>query len=514
MARSGRTDPKNQRFGSLLVSSPQGHSGKTTVTLGLCHAFKRRGLSIQPFKKGPDYIDPSWLTVATGRSCRNLDPFLIPKERLIQTFFEASRGVDLAIIEGAMGLYDGLDSHGTTAEVARLLGIPILLVVNAARMTTSIAAMVSGYQQFQKDIRIAGVILNYVSGKRHEKKLREAVENYCGIPVVGSLPRDPDLRITERHLGLIPSVESGEAESLIETIGARLEPCFDLDAILKVARSCNPPIPLQTSPLKGEEEHNYHPPAKRETRSNSPPQGKQRNNHPPLQGEGKGGGGIRLRGGPIAKIGVFRDRAFNFYYPENFEALSREGAELLFIDSLRDRLPKVDGLYIGGGFPEFSLKELEANRGLRKEIAFAVERGLPVYAECGGLMYLCREITWQGRSYKMVGALPSWVELSEKPRGHGYVVVKVTGKNPWFSVGQTLRGHEFHHSSLLDPKGLRFAYLIKKGRGIKGKRDGVVYKNLFASYVHLHASGTPGWARSFVSLALKERQRQKSNQTG
>jgi cobyrinic acid a,c-diamide synthase len=615
MARSGRTDPKNQRFGSLLISSPQGHSGKTTVTLGLCHAFKRRGLSIQPFKKGPDYIDPSWLTVATGRSCRNLDPFLIPKERLIQTFCEASRGVDLAIVEGAMGLYDGLDSHGTTAEVARLLGIPILLVVNAARMTTSIAAMVSGYQQFQKDVRIAGVILNYVSGKRHEKKLREAVEQYCGIPVVGSLPRDPGFHITERHLGLIPSVESGEAESLIEEIGAGLEPCFELDAILEVAHSHRTPMPLPTletvkklvlsrhpgenrgpgqsvktretldsgfrrnddkknesnffhsfSPLKGEEkrnappsegkgrssyplsqekrrsiyplegkkrgncypperekgspysppegkEKNNHPPTAKEQRNNHPlPEREQRNNHPPLQREGKGGGGVRLGRSRNVKIGVLRDRAFNFYYPENLEALSREGAELLLIDSLRDRLPKVDGIYIGGGFPEFSLKELEANRGLRKEIASAVERGLPVYAECGGLMYLCRGITWQGRPYEMVGTLPAWVELSERPQGHGYVVVKVTGKNPWFSVGQTLRGHEFHHSSLLDPKGLRFAYLIKKGRGIKGKRDGVVYKNLFASYVHLHASGTPGWARSFVSLALAEKQRRKSKQ--
>ncbi len=497
MARSGRTDPKNPRFGSLLISSPQGHSGKTTVTLGLCHAFKRRGLSIQPFKKGPDYIDPSWLTAASGRSCRNLDLFLVPQDRLIRTFCEASRGVDLAIVEGAMGLYDGLDSHGTTAEIARLLGIPILLVVNTARMTSSIAAMVTGYQQFQKDIQIAGVVLNYVSGKRHEKKLREAVEHYCGIPVLGTVPKDQELHLAERHLGLVPSLESGEAGSLIEGIGTRMEPHLDLDGILKVAQSYASPIPLPTSPLKGEEEWGER---------------KGENNYPPLQGEGEGGGGVRLRGGPTVKIGVIRDRAFNFYYPENLEALSQEGAKLLFIDSLKDRLPRVDGLYIGGGFPEFSLRELEANRGLREDIASGVERGLPVYAECGGLMYLCRGITWKGRSYEMVGTLPSWVELSERPQGHGYVVVKVTARNPWFSVGQTLRGHEFHHSSLLDPKGLRFAYLIKKGQGIKGRRDGVVYKNLFASYVHVHALGTPEWARSFVSLALAEKQRRKSKQ--
>ena len=325
MAASGQVDHSQQRLCSLLISSPQGHSGKTTVTLGLCNALKRRGLSIQPFKKGPDYIDPSWLTVASGRSCRNLDLFLIPQDRLIQTFYEASRHADLAIVEGAMGLYDGLDSHGTTAEIARLLGIPILLVVNASRMTTSIAAMVTGYQQFQKDIRIDGVILNYVAGSRHEKKLRDAVERYCGIPVLGSLPRDQGLQITERHLGLIPSLESGEAESLVERIGLKLEPHLDLDGILKIARNFKPPHP------------------------------------PPLPSGNRDGGRENGEKGTRVRIGILRDRAFNFYYPENLEALTREGAELLFINSLTDRLPVIDGLYIGGGFPEFFLKELEGN---------------------------------------------------------------------------------------------------------------------------------------------------------
>ena len=475
MAASGQVDHRQQRLCSLLISSPQGHSGKTTVTLGLCNALKRRGLSIQPFKKGPDYIDSSWLTVASGRSCRNLDLFLIPRDRLIQTFYEASSHADLAVVEGAMGLYDGLDSHGTTAEIARLLGIPILLIVNASRMTTSIAAMVTGYQQFQKDVQIAGVILNYVAGSRHEKKLRDAVERYCGIPVLGSLPRDQGLQITERHLGLIPSFESGEAESLAERIGLKLESYLDLDGILKIARSCKTPHPLSA-------------PSKESRRV-----------------RGVSGEGARMR------IGVLRDRAFSFYYPENLEALTREGAELLFINSLTDRLPEVDGLYIGGGFPEFFLKELEGNVGLRRDIAHAVEKNLPVYAECAGLMYLCRSISWQGKSYEMVGIIPSGILLSKKPEGHGYVEAEVTTENPWFPVGRIIRGHEFHHSSLLDSEDLHLAYRIKKGQGIKGKKDGIVYKNLFASYVHLHASGTPEWARSFVSLTMEEKQRRKSN---
>src|SRR4030043_175102 len=221
MARGDHFVHGDRTFGFLLISSPQGHSGKTIVTVGLCNLLTQRGFLIQPFKKGPDYIDPSWLTVAAGRSCRNLDLFLIPEDRFLPSFQQSCKGVNLAIVEGAMGLYDGLDSHGTTAEIARLLNIPILLVINTTRMTRSIAAMGTGYQHFQKDVPIAGVILNYVSGVRHESKLRNAVEQYCGIPVVGSIPRDQDLSIVERHLGLITSYEAGEAELWVERIGRK-----------------------------------------------------------------------------------------------------------------------------------------------------------------------------------------------------------------------------------------------------------------------------------------------------
>jgi cobyrinic acid a,c-diamide synthase len=457
----------DRRFDSLLISSPQGHSGKTIVTIGLCNVLKRKGLSVQPFKKGPDYIDPSWLTVAAGRSCRNLDLFLIPEDRLLRSFHRSCEGVNLAVVEGAMGLYDGLNSYGTTAEIACLLNLPILLVVNTSRMTTSVAAMVKGYQLFQTDIKIAGVILNYVSGHRHEEKLRGAVEEHCGIPVVGSIPRDPDLLIAERHLGLIPSSESDEAMSLVERIGKKLEPHLDLEGILTIAKEFRPPRPVPFPPGERNEERE----------------------------------GQLIK----AKIGVMRDRAFNFYYPENLEALKKEGAQLQFINSFTDRLPEVDGLYFGGGFPEFFLGDLEKNHELRKDIAEAIEAGLPVYAECAGLMYLCRSIHWQGRSYEMVGIIPAEVRLSERPEGHGYVIVEVISENPLFPIGLTLRGHEFHHSSLSPPGDLRFAYQVKRGQGIHHQLDGIVYKNLFASYVHLHALGTPEWAHGFVSLASKEK---------
>jgi len=455
----------DHRLDSLLISSPQGRSGKTVVTIGLCNVLKRQGLSVQPFKKGPDYIDPSWLTVATGRSCRNLDLFLIPEDRLLRSFYRSREGADLAIVEGAMGLYDGLDSYGTTAEIACLLNLPILLVVNTSRMTTSIAAMVKGYQLFQPDIKIAGVILNYVSGRRHEEKLRGAVEKHCGIPVVGSIPRDPDLLIAERHLGLIPSPESDGAMSLVERIGKKMEPHLDLEGILAIAKEFRPSRPFPSGE-KNEER----------------------------------GGQLRK-----ARIGIMRDRAFNFYYPENLEALEKEGAQLLFINSFMDRLPEVDGLYFGGGFPEFFLEDLEKNRELRRDIAKAIEGGLPVYAECAGLMYLCRHIHWQGKSYEMVGIVPAKVQLSEKPEGHGYVIAEVIEENPLFPKGLTLRGHEFHHSSLSCLGDLRFAYRVKRGQGIHRQLDGIVYKNLFASYVHLHALGTPEWAHRFVSLASKEK---------
>jgi cobyrinic acid a,c-diamide synthase len=214
-----------------------------------------------------------------------------------------------------------------------------------------------------------------------------------------------------------------------------------------------------------------------------------------------------VRGNTVTKkvqIGILRDRAFNFYYPENLEALMNANAELIFINSFEDRLPEVDGLYIGGGFPEFFLNELEKNRGLRTDIAEAVEGGLPVYAECAGLMYLCRSIFWQGRSYEMVGIIPAEVRISEKPEGHGYVVGEVIGKNPLFPIGLAVRGHEFHHSKISIKKGVKFVYQIRRGHGIDGQRDGVLYKNIFAAYTHLHALGTPSWAEAFVSLAAKE----------
>jgi cobyrinic acid a,c-diamide synthase len=304
---------------------------------------------------------------------------------------------------------------------------------------------------------IAGVILNNVAGERHVDKLRRAVETHCGIPVLGTIPKDARLGITERHLGLVPTAEREEADNVIDTICERVEPHLDLDGLMEVARGA----PAMTAMLAPAEAH--------PTTS--------------------------------CRIGVVRDRAFSFYYPDNLEALRRAGAEVVPVDALGDRaLPDVDGLYIGGGFPEIYAAELEANRALRIEIARRIDGGLPVYAECAGLMYLCRAINWQGRRYEMAGVIPAEVELTARPQGHGYVETEVVRENPLFEVGTLLRGHEFHHSTLVADGDLPFAYVVRRGRGIDGRHDGVYLKNVFAAYTHLHALGTPQWARRLVAL--------------
>lgn len=377
---------------------------------------------------------------------------------------QACVGVDVAVVEGAMGLYDGPDEDGggSTAHLARLLGLPVILVVNTTRMTGSIAAMVSGYQRFEPDIDIAGVILNNVAGPRHEKKLVTALERYCGIPVVGSIPRYAEMDLEQRHLGHVPFAEKAGGEIAIARICTKLESRLDVKRILEIAARAQSQerVSEKIQERCAEEK---------------------------------------------VVIGVIRDSAFSFYYIENLEALENAGARLVFINSLTDRLPEVDGLYIGGGFPEFFLRELEANRGLREDIAHAIEKGLPVYAECAGLMYLSRAISWQNERREMVGIIPAEVELTERPQGHGYVELDVVGANPLFPRGMPLRGHEFHHSRLIRAEKLDFAYQLKRGHGVEHHKDGIIYKNVLAAYTHLHALGTPEWARSFVSLSERVR---------
>lgn len=457
----------------FVVGAPKGRSGKTTISIAIGRALSKRGFSVQPFKKGPDYIDPSWPTLACGRNCSNLDTFIMPEEVLPASFGRRAAGADLALIEGAMGLFDSpeADGSGSTAWLARLLKAPVILVVNAERMTRSIAALVSGYQHFEPETHITAVILNNISGVRHRDKLVHAVESHCGIPVVGAVPNNPELTITERHLGLTPSAEKDQAESVVATICEIVEKHLDLDAILTIAKGASElSIPV--------------------------------GNNPPIPGR-------------IARVGVLRDRVFSFYYPENLEALTEAGVEVVPLDVLAEReLPDLDGLYIGGGFPELYASQLETNSRLRADIAAAIEKGLPTYAECAGLMYLCRAIRWQGKRYEMVGIIPAEAELSKRPAGHGYVELAVTADNCWFRRGHLLRGHEFHHSRIIPAEPIATACAVKRGYGIDGRVDGIIYKNLFAAYMHLHALGNPEWAHAFAALASDYGKSKGKTETG
>lgn len=448
----------------LIIAAPQGRSGKTTISVGLCAALAARGLIVQPFKKGPDYIDPSWLSAAAGRACRTLDPFFHASAEAVQrAFVIGAQAADLSLIEGNHALFDdGADDEGrdSTASLARLLRTPIVLVINAARVGRSAAALVRGFQTFEADTNIAGVIANHVGNPRHERKLREAIERYCGIPMLGAIPRDETLVIPDRHLGLVPRGETDQLRPAIAACRRAAEKHIDLDRVLAIARSA-PPL------------------------AQDDPQAAIRNPQ------------------AVIKIGVIRDRAFSFYYPENLEALENAGAQPVFIDALADaQLPDIHALYIGGGFPEVFMAELSANRPLRQRLRAAIERGLPVYAECGGLMYLSRRIVWGERSAEMVGALPCDVEMIDRPQGHGYVIAEVVDDNPFLPRGTVLRGHEFHHSRLINAaSSLRTAYALTRGTGLGDKRDGLIYRNVLAGYTHLHAAGAPGWAEALVERA-------------
>jgi cobyrinic acid a,c-diamide synthase len=448
----------------LVIAAPGRSSGKTTIAMGLCRAFKERGLSVQPFKKGPDYIDPMWLTSAAGVECRNLDFHMMGDENILRAFQTASKGADIAIIEGNMGLHDGMDIEGSdsTAGLAHFLRAPVILVIDATGMNRSVAAVLLGYRQLDPELDIAGVILNRVSGPRHESKIRSSIERHVGLDVLGVIPKAPDdVGLIERHLGLIPVKEDPSLASKIAVIGEMVEKCLDLDVIYSIAKTAGDLPNVKPCPT--------------------------------------------AKGDSDIKIGVAMDRAFTFYYQENLEALESAGAELIPFSPLEDsRLPDVNGLYIGGGFPEMFLSELESNKQLRNQIKDEIENGLPVYAECGGLMYLAKSISWDGKSGNMVNAFDFSVEMTKKPVALGYATLEASGKSEWFNPKGKVYCHEFHHSHTVgveDDTG--FAWNVIRGTGVQNKMDGAIYKNVLASYAHLHSCGASTWAIDFADFIRK-----------
>ena len=452
----------------FLVSAAHKSSGKTTVSVGLAAALSARGLVVQTYKKGPDYIDPMWLTAASGRRCRNLDPWLTPEPEIVASFERHAAGADVALVEGNKGLYDGLalDGSNSNAALARMLRLPVVLVLDARGMTRGIAPLILGYQAFDREIAIVGVILNNLGGGRHEAKLRMVIEHYTDVAVLGAVHHDPHLTIVERHLGLVPSNESDDAQRRVSDMGAAIARQVDLDLLLErvgaaaPAKAVAPAVPAAAA-------------AEADVR-----------------------------------IGVAQDRAFGFYYADDLDALRAAGATLVRFDTLADtHLPSVDALFIGGGFPELHARELEANAALRGRIKGAIDAGMPVYAECGGLMYLARSIAHDGQVHRMVGAIPGDAVMHERPVGRGYVELVESGDFPWPAraaaegPGTAARAHEFHYASLenLAPD-VRCVYRVKRGHGVDGERDGIVVGNTLASFTHLRSTGGRDWAARFVEF--------------
>ncbi|MBN1343879.1 MAG: cobyrinate a,c-diamide synthase [Phycisphaerae bacterium] len=463
---SGRPSPR------LVLSGLRGGSGKTVVTLGLIGGLRARGLRIAPFKKGPDYIDPAWLRLAAGHECHNLDAFLMAPDDVRSSFIEHARQADLSLVEGNRGLYDGMDATGTysTAELAKLLDAPVVLVADCTKATRTVAAMVLGCRALDPQVRLAGVILNQVASRRQESVIRRAVEQDCDVKVLGAVPRMADLVLTERHLGLLPPAEHADGMGLLDAVTKAVSENVDMTALRDVARQAPP---LESPTLRPED-------------------------MPVVDGAG-------------LRVGVVRDSAFHFYYPENLRALERMGARLVTVSAIHDRrLAHVDALYIGGGFPETHASLLAGNETFRRSLRAAVEDGLPVYAECGGLIYLSESIYVGGRAFPMVGVFPGRFTVDRRPQGHGYEVVRVDKTNPWFETGAELRGHEFRYCKLSEGRAddgsrSRSVLAVERGYGFDGRRDGLTYKNVWACFCHVHAVGARQWAPSMIRQAASYR---------
>jgi cobyrinic acid a,c-diamide synthase len=468
----------------VVIAGDRSSAGKTTVCTGLLSVLRERGLEVQGFKVGLDYIDPSFHTIVSGRPSRNLDGFLMPPEVVKEIFIRGSKGADIAVIEGVRGLYEGLnysDDVGSTAQIAKILDCPVILVIDAGSITRSVAAVVSGYKSFDPEVQILGVILNNIGSDRHGEKAQKAVEKYSGIKVIGKIPRKSDLKISMRHLGLVTATECknrwNDFNSVLDKIKDSVEINVDIKSLLEVARSAHA--------LKMSGSRIFH--ARRSDRAK-------------------------------VRIAVAFDEAFNFYYQDTLDLLALQGAELVYFSPIRDKkLPEgVGAVYIGGGFPEIYAEELSSNTQMLDAVKDFYDHYGVIYAECGGLMYLMEHLEYKplqglrgrgtephrGNRFEMCGVMKGLVRFGEK-RVINYVEGELRKDCILGEKGSRFKGHEFHHSYILleNQANVDFAYKMLRGEGIRNGMDGIISKNCLASFAHLHAASYIGFAENFVKSA-------------
>ena len=444
---------------SLLISSTKKSSGKTIISIGLSGLFNDIGYKVRTFKKGPDFIDPSWLSLASNRACYNLDFNTMSFSEITELFSEKSQNMDISMIEGTKGLFDGIsiDGSDSNAQLASLLNSDVLIVIDCEGMTRGIAPLLEGYKLFGKELRLNKVLLNNVSTSRHEAKLVAAVSQYTDFDILGVVPKINNF-ISERHLGLIPTFQHPQKKRVLSSLISIIKNNTDYKKLL-------PAKPKKSQIVNKSTLNN---------KTNS------------------------------LLIGVASDAAFGFYYPDDLEEIERQGCRIKKIDFIRDaKLPTVDGLFIGGGFPEVQAHKLEKNISMKKSIRNAINQGLPVYAECGGLMYLAKSIKFKNSRTKMCNIFDIDVEMNDKPIGRGYTVLEANN-HPWSVNKKNIHAHEFHYSSIIyNNKKYKYAYNIKRGYGINGKKDGLIYKNTIASFSHLRSTNKFNWAKYFIKYIEK-----------
>ncbi|MCS7126032.1 MAG: hydrogenobyrinic acid a,c-diamide synthase (glutamine-hydrolyzing) [Aigarchaeota archaeon] len=433
----------------IIISSVSGKTGKTIITTAIVKKLVELGYRVQSFKIGPDFIDPSYHNLFSSRPSRNLDSIMMKKDVLLSSFTRAMRDADIGVIEGVFGLYDSIDGvseEGSTAQVSKILKAPVILIINAERINRGVLALIKGFREFDEEVLLKGIIINNIGSENQKRKLLKTIyENFKDLEIVGAVFRSDlvEEKMIYRHLGLIPVVERSREISEIREAVNQVAEQIDIEKIISLASE------VDELPEPTEDMTSYH---------------------------------------FKTKVGILKDSIFSFYYPENLEYLQKFADRTYYINSMVDEaLPDIDLLYIGGGFPEVYASLLEKNNPLKNEIRRKVEKGLKIYAECGGLMYLSNKIkTLNGEEYDMIGLIDGITEMSKRPVGHGYVYLKALRDNPLIGVNEYLVGHEFHYSRLILREKVDFAFKVERGYGIDGVHDGLLKENILTMYTHLH----------------------------